>query len=223
MFKNKSFLCIIPARSGSKRIKNKNLVNFLGSPLILKTIEAALKSVFIDDIYVTTNDKKILRLCKKINIKTINRPAKLCNPIIMPDFAVLHAYKFIKKKYDYIITLQPTSPLRDSNDIDRSIIDIVTQQGDSLISVFESKYFMWEKKKKFYKPINYDYKNRPRSQDFSFYVENGAIQITKPKILLKTNNRLGGNICISIMSENKSIDIDNYDDLKKAKLLAKIS
>lgn len=223
MYKNKSFLCIIPARAGSKRIKNKNLVNFLGSPLILKTIDAAKKSNFIDDIYVTTNDKKIIQLCKKIGIKTIIRPKKLCNPIIMPDFAVLHAYKFINKKYDYIITLQPTSPLRDSNDIDKSIIDIVAKEGDSLISVFESKYFMWEKKRKFFKPINYDYKNRPRSQDFSFFIENGAIQITKPKILLQTSNRLGGSICISVMSENKSIDIDTLEDLKKAKLLAKIS
>ena len=79
------------------------------------------------------------------------------------------------------------------------------------------------KKEKVYSPINYDYNYRPRSQEIDFYTENGAIQITKPKILLKTNNRLGGNISVSIMSEHKSIDIDDYEDLKKAKLLAKNS
>ena len=185
MLNKKTFLCVIPARKGSTRIKNKNTIIFLGKPLISWTIEAAKKSKYLDEIIISTNDPKIFKLCVKYNIKYVIRPEVMCDNVIMPDVAVKHAYLTTKRKFDFIVTLQPTSPLRDNIDIDRSIKDIINSKADSLISVFKSKSFIWEKKKKYYSPINYDYNYRPRSQEIDFYTENGAIQITKPKILLK--------------------------------------
>ena len=222
MYKNKSFVCIIPARGNSKRIKNKNLVKFLKKPLIQWTINYAKKSKFIDEIYVSTDDAKIKKICKFNDINIINRPKELSGGLIMPDKAIKHAYIHINKKFDYVMTLQPTSPLRNNLDIDRSIKDIVKQKGDSLISVFKSKSFLWKSKRKYFYPVNYDYKKRPRSQDLNFFEENGAIQITKPSILIKTDNRLGGKICISVMSERNSIDIDYHYDIKKGELLSKL-
>ena len=224
MYKNKSFICIVPARGGSKRIKNKNLVKFLKKPLIQWTIEFAKKSKFIDDIYISTDDKKIINFSKKKKIKFINRPKKLSNNKIMPDAAVKHAYLKIKKKSDFIVTLQPTSPLRNAYDIDNAIKKIVNSKADSLTSVFQTKAFLWKKKnKEFFKPINFDVKNRPRSQDINFLQENGAIMITREKILLRTGLRLGGKISVSIMSEENSVDIDIYKDLEKAKFYKRIN
>ena len=70
-------------------------------------------------------------------------------------------------------------------------------------------------------PINYKLNKRPRSQDTKFYEENGAIYITKPKILTKKNNRLGGKILVYIMNKNDSNDIDNLDDFNIAEKLLK--
>ena len=100
-----SFVCIVPARGGSKRIKNKNIKSMAGKPLLAWTIEAAKKVKIIEDIYVTSENKKILKISQKLKAKTISRPETLSNDKIHVDAAVLHCYKKIKKKYDYIVLL----------------------------------------------------------------------------------------------------------------------
>ena len=132
--KKKTFLAIIPARGNSKRIKNKNLKKLNNKPLIYWTIKAAKKSKFISNIYITSDSLNILNYCKKLNFKTILRPKKLSGNIIMPDEAIRHAYLKMKKKFDYIVMLQPTSPLRTYQDIDNSIKTIIQNKSDSLFS-----------------------------------------------------------------------------------------
>ena len=100
--KNK-IVVIIPARKGSKRIKNKNTRLLNGKPLIEWTIAAAKKSKFVNEIYITTNDEKVKIIAKNNKIKIINRPRHLANSFIMPDYAIKHAYLQIKKDFDYII------------------------------------------------------------------------------------------------------------------------
>ncbi len=218
MKKNKkpSFLAIIPARGNSKRIKNKNIINFNGKPLIYWTILAALKSKYIDEVYVTSDDKRILEISNQYEAKTIARPKNLSGPVIHGDIAMKHAYLKINKKFDYIIMLQPTCPLRTSKNIDEAAKIIVIKNYDSLLSVNTDTSFMWKKEKNFYKSTNYNFKKRPRKQDVKFYKENGAIYITKTKILLKNNNRLGGKIGIYNMRDEVSFDIDTLSDLKIA-------
>jgi CMP-N,N'-diacetyllegionaminic acid synthase len=216
----KKIVAIIPARGGSERIKNKNIKFFFNKPLIVWTILAAKKSKFIDEIYVTSDDFKILKISKKYGIGCIKRPKSLSNDIIMPDAAVLHAFKKIGKVFDYIVTLQPTSPLRQSTDIDRAIAIIIKNNGDSLLSGFKTHPFIWKKIKNIYKP-NYNINKRPRSQDFERYQENGSIYITKSKIFIKNKNRLGGKIIISEMDRYSSLDIDTIKDFRIAELILK--
>ena len=121
-------IAIIPARSGSTRIKNKNIKIFNKKPLIVWTIEAALRSKLIDDVYVTSENDNILRISKKYFAKTIKRPKKLSNNIIHIDEAIRHAYLEVNKKYDYVITLQPTSPLKTTKDIDEAIKAIIKKK-----------------------------------------------------------------------------------------------
>ena len=121
-------IAIIPARGESTRIKNKNIKIFNKKPLIAWSIEEALRSKLIDDVYVTSEDSNILRISKKYLAKTIKRPKKLSNNIIHVDEAIKHAYLKVNKKYDYVLTLQPTSPLKPTKNIDEAIKTIIKKK-----------------------------------------------------------------------------------------------
>ena len=214
-------IAIIPARGGSTRIKNKNIKIFDKKPLIAWTIKAALESKLIDDVYVTSENEKILEISKKYLANTIKRPKKLSNSIIHVDEAIRHAYLKINKDYHYIVILQPTSPLRTAKDIDGSIKKIIKTKADSLISAFKTHAFIWKKSHNYYLPTNYNFNKRPRSQESESFQENGAIYITKPKILIKKKNRLGGKISIYCLNFWRSIDIDHIEDFYAGEILKK--
>ena len=219
--KKKTFLAIIPARGNSQRIRNKNLIKLNKKPLIYWTIVSAIRSKYISKVCVTSDSKKILDYSKKFNVTTILRPKNLSGNIIMPDHAIKHAYLKLKKEYDYIVMLQPTSPLRTYRDIDNSIDIILKNKSNSLFSSSIESRFIWKKNKITYQPINYDLKNRPRHQDVSFYFENGSIYISESKLFIQKTNRLGGKISTYVMPFEKSIDIDNIEDLKEAEKIMK--
>ena len=213
-YEKKTFLAVIPARQNSKRLPFKNLRKVGKQTLIDHSILTAIKSTYINDVCITSDSKKILDVASKYkNIIRIKRPKYLSNDKIMPDDAIIHAYKKINRKYDFIVTLQPTAPLRSSKQIDEAIEKIIKTKADSLISVCKSHDFYWKKKFFFYEPKNYDPNNRPRSQDFKQYRENGLIYISRSKKMLKSKNRICGNVTIYETPKIFSIDIDNQDDL----------
>lgn len=214
-------LVLITARKGSQRIKDKNIKDFCGKPLIFWTINEAKKINFEKDIYVTSNCLKVKNIAADNKVNFIKRPERISGNIIMPDSALLHAYKKINKKYNYIIFLQPTSPLREKSDIENALQTIIKEKADSLLSANIDHSFLWKKKKNFFLPINYDYLKRPRSQDIDFYRENGSIYIFKPNILLKNKVRLGGKISIYKMSSWKNIDIDTPEQFRTAENIFK--
>src|SRR5690349_12171236 len=122
MIQDKSILAIIPARGGSKSIPYKNLAPLVGKPLIAWTIEEAKKSKYIDRLILSSEDEQIIKTAKAYGCEApFIRPAELSldeTPGIAP---VLHALKEIKEHYDYILLLQPTSPLRTAEDIDKAL------------------------------------------------------------------------------------------------------
>ncbi len=212
-------LAVIPAKRKSTRVKNKNLKKFYKSSLVEIAIKSATQSKFVTDVCVTSESKKIEKFKKKYSFIFVKRPINLSNSSVMADAAVIHAYKQIKKKFDYIVMLQPTSPLRTSKDIDNAIKRIIYEKSDSLLSVFKSHGFIWKNKKKTFKPLNYNFLKRPNSQSMSQFQENGAIYITKPKTYEKNKNRLGGKISFYEMSFWKSFEIDSLDDFVKVEKL----
>ncbi len=222
-----SFIAIIPARAGSKGIKNKNLVKINNRPLIDYTIESAKKSKYIKKIFVSTNGKGIKNYCKKKNISVIDRPKYLSGDIIMPDNAVLHAIKFIRQSYsftfDNVIFLQPTSPIRNHFDIDKAIKKFKRFKYDSLFSGVDLHPLIWKNKKNSLFPSNYSIKNRKRrqSQNQQTIIENGSFYITKKKIWFKNKNRLGGKIGCYLMDSSSVFEVDSYSDLKIIKKLIK--
>jgi len=117
---NKTFLAIIPARGGSKRLPRKNLLDLCGKPLIAWSIEAALKSKYISKVIVSSDEEEILNIAKEYKADFIKRPDELASDTATTFDALKHTLENVEK-YDYVVLLQPTSPLRDEKHIDEAI------------------------------------------------------------------------------------------------------
>jgi len=215
MSENK-IVAIIPARGGSKGIPKKNIKNLSGKPLICWSIEQALNSKLVCDVYVSTDDEEIKNISKNFGAKVIHRPEELSGDKASTESALLHASEYLKKDYDYMILLQCTSPVRTSEQIDNAIKQILTEKTDSLLSGYTNDSFLWLNGKS----INYNYKNRPRRQDKEWeFVENGSIYIFKKNILLNEKNRLGGKISQFMMPKWMSFEIDELFDFELVEFL----
>ena len=216
-------IALIPARSGSKRIKNKNVKKLLGVPLINWTIRSALKTKQISKIFISTDDEKIINMCKKYNvIVPWKRPARLSGDKVNSTAIALHFLRWYEKKYskpDGLLLLQPTSPFRKKTSIKKAISIFKNNKNSSVVSFYpvskktSDLIFLKNKKKKLAeKKIKYN----------QVLKLNGSIYLTSPKNLKKYKSFFKPRIAPLIQHELKeSIDIDTYDDWKLANNLNK--
>ena len=217
-------LAIIPARKGSKRVKNKNLKLFYGKPLICWTIEESLKSKKIDHIYISTDCLKIKKLVEKNYNLKINhlRSAKLSNDKAKMLPVIKDAIKHSGKIFDNIILLQPTSPLRTAYDINKSLNLFQKSKFSSLVSVTKlvSPFYI-SKLIKINKNHTVNFlRNRFKSDNI--YVRNGpAILITTVKNIMR-NTLYTKNIIAYEMPFERSIDINTIEDFRLGEKLLKI-
>ena len=223
VYKNKKIIAVIPARKDSKRIKNKNLLNLDGVPLISYSIHYAKKSNLIDRVFVSTDGSKIASVSKKFGAEVIIRPKKLCDDIIMPDFAVIHAVEYIKNNlkydFDYVVFLQPTTPLRKKGELDKAIKYCVSRKFDTVFSSINYKPFLWRKKKNNLIPISFNPYRRKRSQEIININETGSFYITKKDSYLKYRNRFGKKVSSFNADFHSFFEIDT---LKEYQYLLKI-
>ncbi len=221
----KKFVAIILARGGSKGIKNKNMIKIKNKPLIFWTIKDCLKSKKIKSVWVSSDSSKILNFSKKCGAHIILRPKKYSKDRSSSESAWLHAIKFLEIKkiiFSNIVALQPTSPLRDKNDIDNACKLFIKNKLDSLFTALKiNDHFIWRKRKtKFLS--NYNYKKRPRRQNIEdSFLENGSFYIFNKKKFLKFKNRLFGKIGIYLMKRLNSFQIDEYEDIELVNKLAR--
>jgi len=214
-----SSIAIIPARGQSKRIKNKNLSEINGIPLIAHTIKHAVQSKGISEIYVSTDCEEIARVSDKYGAQVIHRPKEISDDLSSSESALLHALDYRKsnglKDPEYVVFLQCTSPIRKPNDIDNAIKNIIDSGANSLLSVCDNKRFIWKNENENGASINYDYMDRKREQDMEKqYQENGSIYIVQTSHLRETNNRLGGKISFYEMDYWSSFQIDEPEDFE---------
>ncbi|WP_457748213.1 acylneuraminate cytidylyltransferase family protein [Sulfurimonas sp.] len=224
MYASKSFLAVIPARGGSKRLPRKNILDLAGKPLIGWSIEAAKKSKYIDEIVVSSDDEEILNIAQKYDVISLKRTDSLATDTA-PTFDVVKDVIRRVKEYDYIILLQPTSPLRDAVDIDNAIEYLIQKKADSVVSVCEMEHSpLWSNTL----PQNKDMRGfledevlNKRSQDIEqYYRLNGAIYIANVRNLMEEESFfLKENIYAYVMEQNHSIDIDTELDFDIATLL----
>lgn len=215
--KKEKFTAIILARGGSKGIKLKNLIKINKKPLIYWTIKSCLRSKKIDSTWVSTDNHSIASYSKKIGANVIFRPKKYAKDNSTSDSAWIHAVKLLKKKIKVlnIVGLQPTSPLREKNDLDRACSNFLKKKFDSLLSVLKiTDHFIWKKRNRKLE-ANYNYKKRPMRQNIQEkYLENGSFYIFNAEKFLKFKNRLFGKIGLYQMKKINSFQIDEPDDIK---------
>lgn len=224
MNKNKTFLAIIPARGGSKRLPRKNVLDLAGKPLIVWSIEAGLQSRYIGEVVVTSDDDEIMEIARQWGAKTLKRPDELASDTATTYDAVVHAINNYPS-YDYIVLLQPTSPLRDANQIDDAIGLLIEKDADAVISVCETEHSpLWSntlpEDNSMAGFLPEKIKNK-RGQDLEHYYRlNGAIYICQTDRLLKEKTFfIKDNIFAFKMDRKHSIDIDEEIDFKLAALL----
>lgn len=223
-YKNK-IIALIPARGGSQEIKNKNMIKIKGKPLIYYTIKEAKKCKLIDEIYVSSEDKKILKYSKSQKVKTINRPKNFSLKRSHPKLLVSHFITFLKKNNyrsnDIIIYLQPTSPLRKKKDISNTIKIMKRTKNYKCLSVTENKTTIFKslylKNKKLRSVFDKKYLNFRRQDLKKTYYINGAIFAFSIKEFIKNMNFPSENSNAYIMDEKNSLDLDTKKDLNKLK------
>lgn len=218
---------MVLARGGSKGIPKKNLVNFLGKPLVAWTIECALGAECISSVWVSSDDDEILKVAEDLGAKKLKRPVDISNDIASSEAGWLHALDhlvMLGETVDLVVAPQCTSPVRESTDFDRAIQLVLEDGYDSLFSACNIPDFnIWRRRDdQRLDSINYDYQRRERRQEKpDQYLENGSFYIFKPEILRTYQNRLGGNIGQYSMPIWKSFQIDEQEDLEFCELLMK--
>ncbi|MCR6573847.1 acylneuraminate cytidylyltransferase family protein [Campylobacter insulaenigrae] len=212
-------LAIIPARGGSKGIKNKNLTLLRGKPLLYYTIKAAKESKYIDKIVLSSDNDDILSYGKSQGIEILKRPEELALDDTTSDQVVFHTLANYKN-YESAILLQPTSPLRTNKHIDEAFCIFTDENTNALISVCEYdnkilKAFVCDENGNLKGVCNDNYPFMPRQKLPKTYMSNGAIYIIKTKEFLNNLSFLQDTTKYYLMDYISSIDIDNMEDLIK--------
>lgn len=215
------FVALIPARGGSKGLKKKNLYPVNNKPLISWTIESAISSRYLEKIFVSSDDNSILEIASKEGVNCIERPANLAEDTSSMESVIMHSIEQIDKQgigFKYLILLQPTSPLRDSEDIDLACKKFIQLKADSLISVTNVESTVLKTLVKddngFLRPaFDNKFPSMNRQQLPLAYKPNGAIYIINRKLFLNNPTLFQKNTAMYEMKENKSIDVDSINDI----------
>jgi CMP-N,N'-diacetyllegionaminic acid synthase len=221
-------LAIIPARGGSKGLPGKNLVQLSGKPLIAHTIEAARVASSLERIVVSTESPEIAEISRQYGAEVpFLRPSELAGddtptlPVLQHVLAELEATEGCKP--EIIVLLQPTSPLRRSEDIDSAVALFERSGADSVVSVCAAEHHpAWMRRLEGDRVLPF-LENGPeytRRQDMPpVYRLNGAVYISRRRILMEENLILGQDTRGFVMDAESSVDIDTLFDLKVAALL----
>ena len=222
-------LGFIPARGGSKGIKNKNLRSFDGKPLIFHTIKASKKNKLITP-FVSTDLKKILNYAKKNQIKfDYLRPKRLSGDKSNVIDAVFHALDWLEKKnlkFDAVMMLQPTSPIRIDKEIKKIINQFKDKKLSSIVSVVENEnsYNTVQVINNHWRYIVKNKNETTNRQNFKnkFYIIDGSMYLSKVSFLKKYKSFVKPNITKLFKSSvNPMVDINIMLDLKVAEILRK--
>ena len=197
-------LAIIPARGGSVRLPRKNLQLFAGVPLVVKTIQQAKSTISINRIVISTDDDEVAKISRQYGVEAIKRPSFLSQGGLDSMIrTVRHALEYLEKYEGYkpliVVLLQPTSPLRTSEDIETCIKLLIDSGVDTVLSVSGTK-----------NPEITNYLSRTQSP------ENGAIYVNWRHVIMERNRLAGNTMAYYQMPEDRSIEIHTAEDLEKA-------
>lgn len=227
MLGNKKVVAIIIARGGSKSIPRKNVLPLHDKPLVAWPIDLAKSVKRIDRVIVTTDDDKITEIAKKYGAEVpFKRPAELAEDETTTLPVLQHAIKYLEEKENYkadiILLLYPTAPYLKKERIEEALDFFEQTKCNSVISVVKDWGRFWRKEEdEVYKTLHP--KKRVNRQYYDpLYREDGAVYFSRYDVLMNQNKLVDDkNIQFLIMKENENVDIDNLEDLEKAKKMKK--
>ena len=219
-------IAIIPARSGSKGLKDKNIIDLCGKPIMAYSIEAALKSGCFDRVIVSTDSKKYGEIAESFGAEVMYRGEALSSDTATTYMVIEDILRLIEEEIDYFVLLQPTSPMRRSHHVVEAVelFEKNSDRFDFLVSVKEAEHGAV-----LVKPIDEDMSLKHfdtdfanyRRQDYKDYSPNGAFFIAKPDKYLERKHFFGEKTIAYIMDRADSVDIDDLIDYELAKILMK--
>lgn len=228
MYQGKSFLAVVTARGGSKGLPGKNFTDLCGRPLFEWSLLAAYNSFLVDEIYLSTNCLDVMGRWEDNPIGTlIKRPDCISKDDSKNEEALIHSVGKYIDAYggypDYVINLQPTSPIRHNMLIDNCIKHLIEHGGDSLITGKAFTPLFWKKDSDEKACPLYNVKERPMRQNLHqldyYYHEDGNIFITDASVLCDTELRIGKNPVLFETNEYQSLQIDTQNDLDIVKAI----
>lgn len=220
-------LTVIPARGGSKGVPRKNVRSVGGKPLIAWTIEAARESKVLDTFCVSTDDPEIAEVARVWGAEVLQRPPEIAGDRTPMIEVVRHALSTYEAKqgarFDYFLLLQPTAPMRQGDDIDQALTMLVDTDADSIVSVYPvedahpARMYLIEEGE-----LQPFYQEPPGSlrQDLpKVYHRNGAIYAAKRRLITEAGRLWGGRMVPYVMPKERSVNIDDLQDLAIADFL----
>ena len=208
-------VALIPARKGSKRVSQKNVREVLGQPLVVFSLKAAKICKDIEKIFVSTDDPIVSKISKKFGIEVLQRPSELATDSASTFEVIKHSYQIIKNDYkispEFLILLQPTSPLRAMNFISRGLSQIIEDpKASCLIALCEYRFFSGKISNGYW--IS-DYPEDTRSQDLNpFYVPSGSLYIYRCSETIEKNDAFGKNVKPFLVDPALNVNIDHERD-----------
>ncbi len=224
MFLGKKILAVIPARGGSKGVPGKNIKMAGGKPLIAWIIEAARASAYVDRLILSSDDNEIISIAEKYNCEVpFVRPPKLAQDNSSVSDVIVHALNKMPG-FDYIMLLQPTSPLTETRDIDGCIEFCINGEAPSAVSVAEpdkSPYWMFtiDGEKKIVPLLGEKYLNKRRQDLPKIYMPTGAVYIAEVGWFLKNRSFYSDSTKGYTIPVERSLDIDSELDFNQFELI----
>ncbi|MDI6703307.1 MAG: acylneuraminate cytidylyltransferase family protein [bacterium] len=224
-------LGIIPARGGSKGLRDKNIRSLLGKPVIYYTIKHALNSEVIDKVVVSTEDAKIAKIVEGYGVQVIKRPKDLATDNAPIELSLRHAVRYLEHNgylADLIVLLYANVPVRDKGIIEKAVNYLIETKADSVLSFknvgkFHPEWmFRLDKEKR---AIPFMRSNIFRRQDLSpLYIHDGAVTVIRKDVLMQTEGKSGlysfmGEDIRGIIQDGYTVDIDSLLDFELAKVL----
>lgn len=216
-------LVIIPARRGSKRVREKNIIDLGGRPMLAYTIEAALQSGIADSVYVSTEDSEIGRIAESFGAAYHHRPVALSGDLVSATDVCLETAERLQGQgdhFDAIVCLQPSSPLRNSEDIRQSWSRFLSTGADFLVSVtpIDPHFFHWAMHETSggWQMFFGDKYLMERPLLPPVFRPNGAIKIGKTENLKATGNFFGDRLEVYTMPDSRSVHVAEPSDLQLA-------
>ncbi len=220
-------LAIIPARGGSKGIPHKNIRPFAGKPLLAHTIETARENAYVNRIVVSTDDSAIARVAKKYGADVVPRPVQLASDKSQIIDAILHTLDTLKGQgYEptHALLLQPTNPMRTSNDITRAVSLLTERKADSVVSVCRTENMLLTKNKRDgLRILNPDTLSSANRQELGAYykLDGCMIYLTSVRMLREKRSFFAGKLVGYEIERWRAVDIDEPQDFVTGELIFK--